>query len=506
MENQKTMDNQGKLKVYYEELYKKSDKVTDVFLISLFVFGIGISFVYDTYLMAFVVGGASLGAYYATRLLLKDSTLHQYVLSVVYAIFTAQFIYQMHGMLEMHFVAFIGSILLIAYQNWKLQIPITLVVGVHHAAFAWLQYSGYREIYFTTEEYMSLTAFIFHIAFAVLIFGLCGYWAYIFEARSLDSYTKGLDLETQLVSVERNIAFANEISQGNLEVEYSIREDDGLGRSLATMRDNLRTAYEKDQQDRYVNIGLAKASEILRLEGNNLESLSNSILSFLVKYLGVNQAGLFIVGNDESTPYLELKACYAYNRKKYLQKKIGAGEGLIGQTYLEGETIMMTEVPDNYVSITSGLGTSNPRCIVIVPLKINDAIYGVIEFASFTVLDKFKVDFIEKIGESIATAISSAQISEKTQRLLEESQQQAEMLRSQEEEMRQNMEELSATQEEMARKATELEQVREEERLRANEQIDKQKQMMDQLVTKYQQLETELLEKIHILEAEVVKE
>lgn len=494
----------NKLSVFYEEIYVKADRNTNFYLLAFFGFGIIISFFYQTYLIALTVGVLNLTAYYISRALLKGSTFYQYVLSIVYAIFTAQFIYQMHGMAEMHFCAFIGSIVLIAYQNWKLQLPLALSVAGHHIVFAYLQYAGTKGVYFTEGAYMPMSTFILHVSLAVVIFFLCGYWSYVFEKRSKESFLKGIELKEQLSSISKNIAFADEISKGNLSVELELEKGDHLGESLLKMRENLQVAYEKDQQDKFVNIGLARASEILRLESNNLDTLSNNVLTFLVKYLEANQGGLFILNTtDAAQPLLELKACYAYDRKKFMEKTIEPGEGLVGQAYTEGETIYLTEVPEHYVSISSGLGESRPRCIVIIPLKINDTIFGVIEIASFVVLEKYKIDFIEKIGESIATSISNAQVNERTQRLLQESQQQAEMLRSQEEEMRQNMEELAATQEEMERKAQELDQLRIDEKKRTESQMESQKKIMEQAMNKFKTAENTLKEKVKALETEL---
>jgi len=148
------------------------------FLIGHFLAGLALAFFYDTWLIAFGVGGLLLAAYYSVKLILPDSDLYQYVLSVVYGVFMAQFIYQMHGLFEMHFFAFIGSAILITYQKWKLQIPLTIVVVIHHASLGYLQDIGVSKVYFTQLESFTLQAFIIHVLLAAVIFFICGLWAY----------------------------------------------------------------------------------------------------------------------------------------------------------------------------------------------------------------------------------------------------------------------------------------------------------------------------------------
>ena len=277
------------------------------------------------------------------------------------------------------------------------------------------------------------------------------------------------ELKHLINGLKRTADFAQNIGKGNLNAEYQpLSGDDVLGNSLLEMRQSLQNAEKEqlirakeDEHRNWVTAGLANFAEILRQDNASLEALSYNIISNLVKYLGANQGGIFILNDadDEIDRVLEMTACYAFDRKKFTEKQIRQGEGLVGTCYLEGETIYITDVPDKYMNITSGLGKANPRVILICPLKVNDVIYGVIELASFRVLEPYHLDFVHKVCESIASTISSVKVNIRTSQLLAQSKLQAEEMVNQEEELRQNMEEMQATQEEMYRREAELQDV-----------------------------------------------
>lgn len=183
----------------YKSIYSKADKLTEGVLYLMFGFGIVIAFFYDTWLIAVGVGGLCMAAYFITKRLLPSSNMYQYVLSAISAIFAAQYIYQMHGMAEMHFWVFISSTILIIYQNWKLQIPLIVIVIIHHGSFAYLQYIGYNEIYFTQLAYMDLTAFFFHGVLATCVCLVAGIWSVNIRNRTLHD-AQNIKMMTKLQS------------------------------------------------------------------------------------------------------------------------------------------------------------------------------------------------------------------------------------------------------------------------------------------------------------------
>lgn len=254
-------------------------------------------------------------------------------------------------------------------------------------------------------------------------------------------------------------SFAENIGSGKYDSDFQpLSEHDVLGNALLNMRGNLSRVAEEDKKRNWATEGQAKFGEILRTNNSDVQKLSDEIIANLVKYLKANQGALYIIDDTEDSEEstMSMTSCYAWDKKKFLNQKVHKGEGLAGQAWQEMDTVYLTDVPQNYIRITSGLGDANPTCILIVPLKVNDQIFGVAEIASFNTMKDYEIEFVQKIGESIASTVSSVKVNTRTQRLLEESQQMTEQMRAQEEEMRQNMEELQATQEGMKRQESEM--------------------------------------------------
>ncbi len=266
--------------------------------------------------------------------------------------------------------------------------------------------------------------------------------------------------------LSKKVEFTRNIDNGNYEVDYKpLSDEDILGATLLQLKDDLLKAskeeakFKEEEKIRsWTNEGLASVNEILRRNHSGIQALCDQILQNLVNYLDANQGGIFLLKNNEEEKIksLHLTSFFAYNRKKYIEKDILLGEGLVGTCALEKDTTYIREVPDDYISVSSGLGEARPKALLLIPLKMEQELRGVLEIASFKLFQSYEIEFLEKIGEGIASTIASVEINEQTNYLLEQSRIQAEEMSHQEEEMRQNMEELQATQEEASRKEAEF--------------------------------------------------
>lgn len=272
--------------------------------------------------------------------------------------------------------------------------------------------------------------------------------------------------------------FALNIGEGQLNSNFSPKsQEDVLGNALIQMRNRLEEVAREDEKRDWVTQGLASFAELLREQHQNFKSFGNLVISHLVRYLNATQGGIFIANKvSDQEIYLELSGCYAYDREKYMRRRIlvagNMAEGLLGQVYLEQKRHYLQDIPKEHLSISSGLGDGSPPYLLIVPLKLNEQVEGVLEIASFQAFEDHHIEFIERLSESIAATITTVKTNHQTRQLLEETQAQTSQLMAQEEEMRQNNEELAATQEEMRRRGIQLEQLLEEAKQKEQERED----------------------------------
>jgi len=263
----------------YKGIYAKADRLTERLLFLMFFFGLFIAFFYDTWLVAVGIGGLCLFAYFITKKLLPESNLYHYVLSAISAVFAAQYIYQMHGMAEMHFWVFISSTILIIYQNWRLQVPLIVLVVIHHGTFAYLQFIGYKEIYFTQLNYMDLTTFLFHGVLASCVCLVSGIWSHNLRKRTVQD---ALNLKTLLnlkAELQQSVDKTNKLNKDLMEVNQEVQnkneelrasEEELLasGEELRQINENLnnlvsfRTQTIIDQNKKFIHHAFINAHKV----------------------------------------------------------------------------------------------------------------------------------------------------------------------------------------------------------------------------------------------------
>ena len=269
-------------------------------------------------------------------------------------------------------------------------------------------------------------------------------------------------IEVSIQNTRKASEFIKTMASGNYAVEWKGLTEQNrklnaetLAGDLINMREKLKAVKEDDEKRNWMNEGLAKFSEIVRNHQHDPKVLADKCVSFLTKYLSAQQGSLFVLEGDEGAEYLNLASSYAFDKKKWIEKRIEIGNGLIGQAFLEGDITQLKDVPNGYTTITSGLGDATPNNLAIVPLKYDIHTVAIVELASFNDFEEHHTLFLKKAGEFLASAILNSQNTQKMKALLENARINEEQMRSQEEEMRQNMEELQATQEELVRKEQE---------------------------------------------------
>jgi PAS domain S-box-containing protein len=280
-------------------------------------------------------------------------------------------------------------------------------------------------------------------------FAIGGAIQFFFSVRNkdVDYWEEAISTRDDLIN--KNADFARRIGQGDFTSPFESTESaDTLGQSLMIMRDNLLLNSKKEAEQSWIAAGKESISNILRIH-NKIDILAYETVVSLIHYMNAAQGAFYLY--DEERKVLTNIATYAYNRRKYLNQEFSIGQGLVGQCAYEMDYIYRTEIPDDYVTITSGiLGDKRPKSILIVPLVSDEKLQGVIEFAFLLdELPEITLHFMKELGEIIARTIFNLRVNEKTERLLEESRQMTQELQENEEQLRQSAEEMRATQEEL---------------------------------------------------------
>ncbi|OUL26126.1 HAMP domain-containing protein [Nostoc sp. 106C] len=242
-------------------------------------------------------------------------------------------------------------------------------------------------------------------------------------------------LTTQLRAIAE---VATAVTKGDLTRSIAV---EALG-EVAILKDNinqmianLRETTQKNTEQDWLKTNLAKFTRMLQGQ-RDLETVSKLILSELAPLVGAQHGVFYMMENPETQPYLKLLSSYAYRERRHLANRFFMGEGLVGQCALEKERILLTDVPSDYVKISSGLGESAPLNAVVLPVLFEGQVTAVIELASFRRFSEIHLTFFDQLTESIAIVLNTIAASMRTEELLKQSQSLAEELQTQQNELR----------------------------------------------------------------------
>jgi PAS domain-containing protein len=192
----------------------------------------------------------------------------------------------------------------------------------------------------------------------------------------------------------------------------------------------------------------------MRKYPDDIQLLTDELLANMIAYSSSNQGIIFIL-NDKKK--LDATAYYAYGKKKYLNTQIEVGHGLLGSAFQDGKTQLITEIPKDYLNITSGLGKAAPRSLALIPLKYQDATLGIMEIASFEEYEAHHIEFFELVADILASTITNLLINAKTKHLLSEAQKNTMRIYQQENLLREQTDNLEKMKEELVAEHQKLE-------------------------------------------------
>lgn len=340
----------------------------------------------------------------------------------------------------------------IAFQNWRLLTALLVSIAISIMMITgMIQVTG------------SIGWLALHLKFPPIIimdlfpFVLYGFLYFVSGERYTEDLKAGYKFDKDR-SIDKIAHALRKIEEGTYDATVSSTGEVKVDDAIYQISTKLAKESSREIKRNWVNEGLAKFREILSTH-TEIHPLCDDIMSKLVHYVEASQGAIYVINDSEADPKLDMISCYAYGRNKFANQSFALGEGLVGQCFIEGKSIFISDVPADYNQIYSGLGKSTPRCVLIVPLKLKTEIIGILELALFKELETYQIEFLERFSESVAQSITTIRVNEHTRLLLDESIAREQKMMEQEEQMRESMEELYVTQEEMGKVNLEMEEV-----------------------------------------------
>ncbi|MBF0118306.1 MAG: response regulator [Desulfobacterales bacterium] len=312
----------------------------------------------------------------------------------------------------------------------------------------------------------------------------------------------GISVNQMAESLRAVVKQANNIAKGDYSIEITPKsEHDELGIALSEMTLALRKMNEENETQNWLKNKRMELNEKMRGENGlelDISSLCQRIINHICNSLQVGIGGFYVLDEHDNNT-LRLMGSYAYQTRKKISNIFKISEGIVGQAAYEKKYIIITDCPDDYIKITSGLGETIPRNILCFPFLLNNKLNSVIEIGSLHKFTDLQLTLLDQVSESIAIAINTCSARMRMENLLRQTQQQAELLQAQQEELRQTNEELE--EQTKALKASEARLQEQQEELRqANEELEEQTQLLEEQKSDIEKKNIELKNARRIIE------
>ncbi len=243
------------------------------------------------------------------------------------------------------------------------------------------------------------------------------------------------------VAINQNEKLSVELTHEKETLEQRIEE---RTTQLQAQHDELIMHQEKEKIQTWVNNGIALVNEIISQNKSDFKMLSNRALVDMIKYVDARVGAMFLADKDaEGNQVLEMVANYGCGTDyKLANNVVYPGNGLVGATFTDKEIRHITDVPDNYLKVSSGLGKSTPKSLLLIPMIYEEQAVGVVEIASFNEFTEAEINLLKRCADIIAGSIKTVRMNEENLNLIGQFKQQAELLQQKEENMRHSLSEL----------------------------------------------------------------
>ena len=272
---------------------------------------------------------------------------------------------------------------------------------------------------------------------------------------------------------------AKQVQQGDLQVQAKVKSRDETGilaKAFNIMVGALRENKTEVEKQDWLKTGAARLNDVMRGDPD-IESLSSKVVSEIAEYLDA-QVGALYLAHSAGKPALSLAGSYACSKRENLPSVFNPGEGLVGQAASQKQQILIKNVPEDYVKVTSGLGERIPNFICVTPLLYEDRVKGVVEIGTFGEMTEPQMEYLARAMPALAIAVESAESRTNLATSLEESQQLSEELQAQQEELKTANEELEEQTQRLKESEEGLKQQQEELQV-TNEELEEKNELTE---------------------------